>query len=117
LSLTPDLKISLTSGIHSILANSDFLTFNMTVELIDLPNPPPMASRLPSETLKLAKDLVKQPLDDNTAGSLKAFRNAADYIAAGKPAPQLRSLCFVDLFYSYDIPERQRASQTQISPR
>lgn len=58
----------------------------MTVEHIDLPNPPPMASRLPSETLELAKDLVKQPLDDSTAGSLKAFRNAADYIAAGNAA-------------------------------
>jgi hypothetical protein len=68
----------------------------MTVEFIDLPNPPPMASRLPSETLKLAKDLVKQPLDDRTAGSVKAFRNAADYIAAGNPALKLCSLHFID---------------------
>ena len=70
----------------------------MTVELIDLANPPPMASRLPPETLKLAKDLVKQPLDDDTARSIRAFRNAADYIAAGKSAPKMRPLYCANQF-------------------
>lgn len=41
----------------------------MTVELIDLPNPPPMASRLPSEALKLAKDLTKQGMEAEVAES------------------------------------------------
>lgn len=86
----------------------------MTVEHIDLPNPPPMASRLPSETLELAKDLVKQPLDDSTAGSLKAFRNAADYIAAGNAALKLRSRRYIDQCYSNDILERQCVARTQI---
>ena len=55
----------------------------MTVEHIELPNPPPMASMLPSEALILVKDLEKQPLESQTSESLSAFRNAADYIAAG----------------------------------
>jgi len=54
----------------------------MTVEMIDLPNPPPMRSNLPAEALSLSKDLVCAPLNPKTAESLKVFRETADYIAA-----------------------------------
>jgi hypothetical protein len=86
----------------------------MTVELIDLPNPPPMASKLPSETLKLAKDLAKQKLDPETAESLRAFRSAADYIAAGTRTLRSSLLHFVDQGHSNDIPEGQCVARAQV---
>jgi hypothetical protein len=60
----------------------------MTVEMIDLPNPPAMRSNLPEEALSLSKDLICAPLDPKTAESLKVFRETADYIAAGSLIPQ-----------------------------
>jgi len=57
----------------------------MSTKLHDVPNPPPEPSQLPDDVLKLAinLDAVKATvLTDNELKSLKAFRAAANYIAA-----------------------------------
>ncbi|KAI5465415.1 XFP N-terminal domain-containing protein [Mariannaea sp. PMI_226] len=53
----------------------------MPGEIIDKPNPPPLPSRLPDETLNLAADYPRISLSENDAQSLKDFQQAACYIA------------------------------------
>jgi hypothetical protein len=57
---------------------------NMAIEVIDQANPPPLPSQLPAECLILAQHLHAEPLDKETHDSVKAYRRAADYIAAGE---------------------------------
>jgi xylulose-5-phosphate/fructose-6-phosphate phosphoketolase len=56
----------------------------MAIEVIDQANPPPLASQLPEDCLLLAQKLNLTQLDKKTHENIKAFRRAADYIAAGK---------------------------------
>jgi len=55
----------------------------MPGEIIDRPNPQPLPSHLPEEVLKLAVQVEKKTLPEDVNKSLKAFRRAALYIAAG----------------------------------
>jgi len=57
----------------------------MPAEFHEIPNPPPEKSQLPDSVLKLAINLdeaKKTVLSDNELSSLKAYRRAANYIAA-----------------------------------
>lgn len=56
----------------------------MPREIIDLPNPPPLASHLPDDVLKLAVQIDKKPLPDDIQRGVRDFQRAACYIAAGK---------------------------------
>lgn len=56
----------------------------MPGEVIDRPNPAPLDSHLPDNTLDLAYTPPKKQLDKKIAQSLKDFRNAALYIAGCK---------------------------------
>lgn len=56
----------------------------MPGEVIDRPNPEPSASNVPDQVLELAVKLSKDPLPEDVATSLKEFRRAACYIAAGE---------------------------------
>ncbi|KAJ4169746.1 hypothetical protein NW754_005894 [Fusarium falciforme] len=53
----------------------------MPGEVIDRPNPAPLESRLPYETLDLAARPPKKALDKSVAQSLKDFQQAACYLA------------------------------------
>ncbi|KAH6898197.1 XFP N-terminal domain-containing protein, partial [Thelonectria olida] len=53
----------------------------MPGEVIDRPNPPPLPSQLPDETLKLAARVPRVSLEKNVAQSLKDFQQAACYLA------------------------------------
>ncbi|KAI8671755.1 hypothetical protein NCS57_00651600 [Fusarium keratoplasticum] len=53
----------------------------MPGEVIDRPNPAPLESRLPYETLDLAARPPKKVLDKSVAQSLKDFQQAACYLA------------------------------------
>jgi xylulose-5-phosphate/fructose-6-phosphate phosphoketolase len=55
----------------------------MPGEIIDRPNPEPSASNVPDQVLELAVKVSKDPLPEDAANSLKEFRRAACYIAAG----------------------------------
>ena len=57
----------------------------MPSEFHEIPNPPPEKSQLPDSLLKLAINLdeeKKTVLSDGELASLKAYRRAANYIAA-----------------------------------
>lgn len=57
----------------------------MPTEFHEIPNPPPEKSQLPDSILKLAIDLdeaKKSVLSDNELSAVKAYRRAANYIAA-----------------------------------
>jgi hypothetical protein len=56
----------------------------MAIEAIDQANPSPLPSQLPVETLVLVQDTHPEPLDLKTHENVRAFRKAADYIAAGE---------------------------------
>lgn len=56
----------------------------MPGQYIDKPNPPPLPSHLPDQTLDLIAKPPKKPLDKNVAQSLKDFQQAACYLAACK---------------------------------
>ena len=56
----------------------------MAIEVIDQANPPASPSQLPNGSLVLAQQLRVEQLDPKTHENVKAFRRAADYIAAGK---------------------------------
>ena len=56
----------------------------MAIEVIDQANPPPLPSQLPVECLILAEHVHSELLDKKTHESVKAYRRAADYIAAGE---------------------------------
>lgn len=53
----------------------------MPGEVIDTPNPAPLESWLPNETLDLAAKPPKKILDKSVAQSLKDFQQAACYLA------------------------------------
>lgn len=55
----------------------------MPGEVIDRPNPQPMPSQIPDSVLDLAVKLEKTTLPEDVNTSLRAFRRAACYIAAG----------------------------------
>lgn len=63
----------------------------MALTEADMANPPPLASRIPEESLNLATHLDTPALDQTTAKSLLDFRRAANYIAAGMVSPSLQS--------------------------
>jgi hypothetical protein len=79
----------------------------MAIEVIDQANPPPLPSQLPVECLILAKHLHAEPLDKKTLESVKAFRRAADYIAAGESCNTERK-SETDANCSHDISQGQR---------
>lgn len=54
----------------------------MPGEVIDRPNPQPLASHIDDSVLSLAVKLEKTKLDDNEYAGLQNFRRAANYIAA-----------------------------------
>ena len=57
----------------------------MPTEFHEVPNPPPEKSQLPDSLLSLAINLDNQKkyiLNDNDLAALKAYRRAANYIAA-----------------------------------
>ena len=57
----------------------------MPSDLHEIPNPPPEKSQLPDSVLKLAinlDDAKKSVLSDNELAAVKAYRRAANYIAA-----------------------------------
>lgn len=56
----------------------------MPGEEIDRPNPPPLPSHLPEQTLDLVAKPEKTKLDEDVVRSLKDFQSAACYIAAGE---------------------------------
>jgi xylulose-5-phosphate/fructose-6-phosphate phosphoketolase len=55
----------------------------MPGEVIDHPNPEALASSLPDSVNELAVRFEKTPLSKEDALSIKEFRRAACYIAAG----------------------------------
>lgn len=56
----------------------------MPGEIIDRPNPQPLASNIPEDVLSLSVKLENAKLDVSTATGLEEFRRAANYIAAGE---------------------------------
>jgi xylulose-5-phosphate/fructose-6-phosphate phosphoketolase len=56
----------------------------MPGEVIDRPNPPPLASHISSEIMGLAVQLEKIKLNDADLRGLDEFKRAANYIAAGE---------------------------------
>lgn len=56
----------------------------MPGEIIDRPNPQPLASHIPEDVLSLSVKLENAKLDVSTATGLQEFRRAANYIAAGE---------------------------------
>jgi xylulose-5-phosphate/fructose-6-phosphate phosphoketolase len=56
----------------------------MPGEIIDRPNPPALASNLPSEVDNLAIKLEKTPLKKEVLEALQQWQKAANYIAACK---------------------------------
>ena len=81
----------------------------MAIEVIDQANPPPLLSQLPVECLILARHLHPEPLDEKTHESVKAYRRAADYIAAGEYC-NAHGNRGADANCSYDFSQGQRAS-------
>jgi xylulose-5-phosphate/fructose-6-phosphate phosphoketolase len=55
----------------------------MPGEVIDRPNPEATPSHIPDDILSLSVKVEKKPLPDDVNTSLKQFRRAACYIAAG----------------------------------
>lgn len=55
----------------------------MPGEIIDRPNPQPLASLIPDDVLSLSVKLDKLKLSDADATALAEFRRASNYIAAG----------------------------------
>jgi xylulose-5-phosphate/fructose-6-phosphate phosphoketolase len=56
----------------------------MPGEVIDRPNPQPLASQIPDNVLELSVKLEKVALSDADLKGLEEFRRASNYIAAGK---------------------------------
>ena len=82
----------------------------MPGEVIDRPNPQPLASHIDDTVLSLAVSLEKAKLDASTASGLQEFRRAANYIAAGTAAPEAASDLSQWLtwtFASHDLLARQ----------
>jgi xylulose-5-phosphate/fructose-6-phosphate phosphoketolase len=65
-------------------------------EVIDRPNPQPLASRIPDSVLELSVKLEKVALSDADLKGLEEFRRASNYIAAGmfpKTGPARNPYC------------------------
>lgn len=58
----------------------------MPGEIIDRPNPQPLASHIPENVLELSVQLEKVALSDADLKGLEEFRRASNYITAGKLA-------------------------------
>jgi xylulose-5-phosphate/fructose-6-phosphate phosphoketolase len=56
----------------------------MPGEVIDRPNPKPLASNVPDSVLTLSVKLDKLHISENDIQALQDFRKASNYIAAGK---------------------------------
>jgi xylulose-5-phosphate/fructose-6-phosphate phosphoketolase len=56
----------------------------MPGEIIDRPNPQPLASHIPNDVLALAVKLNNAKLSEADLKGLEEFRRASNYIAAGK---------------------------------
>jgi xylulose-5-phosphate/fructose-6-phosphate phosphoketolase len=56
----------------------------MPGEIIDRPNPQPLASHIPEDVLSLSVKLQKMSITDADLKGLEEFRRASNYIAAGK---------------------------------
>lgn len=56
----------------------------MPGEVIDRPNPQPLASNIPEDVRSLSVKLEASKLDEATSEGLQVFRRAANYIAACK---------------------------------
>ncbi len=56
----------------------------MPGEIIDRPNPQPLASHIPDDVLNLSVKLQKMSITDADLKGLEEFRRASNYIAAGK---------------------------------
>lgn len=59
----------------------------MPAEILDRPNPQPLASHIPDEVLNLSVKLDKLDISDADLKGLEEFRRASNYIAAGKLPP------------------------------
>lgn len=68
----------------------------MPGEIIDRPNPKPLASHIPDSVLSLSVKLEKLHIGENDVQALQDFRRASNYIAAGKHIFQIIS-CAVQL--------------------
>jgi hypothetical protein len=62
----------------------------MPGEVIDRPNPQPLASQIPESVLDLSVKLEKISINDADLKALEEFRRASNYIAAGR-CPETRS--------------------------
>jgi len=84
----------------------------MPGEVIDRPNPQPVASNVPDDVLSLVVKLEKTKLDEGIYTGLQHFRRAANYIAAGtQPVLLSRPRPCTDIsIASHDLPARQRVS-------
>ena len=51
---------------------------------VDRPNPQPSPSHVPDDVLSLAVKVEKKKLPEEASSSLRGFRRAACYIAAGR---------------------------------
>jgi xylulose-5-phosphate/fructose-6-phosphate phosphoketolase len=56
----------------------------MPGEIIDRPNPQPLASHIPEAVLSLSVKLQKMSITDADLKGLEEFRRASNYIAAGR---------------------------------
>ncbi len=68
----------------------------MPGEVIDRPNPQPLASQIPDSVLELSVKLEKVALSDADLKGLEEFRRASNYIAAGmfsKTGPARNPYC------------------------
>jgi xylulose-5-phosphate/fructose-6-phosphate phosphoketolase len=54
----------------------------MPAEIIDRPNPQPLASSIPDEVLSLSVKLDKIKISDDDLSALELFRRSSSYIAA-----------------------------------
>jgi len=59
----------------------------MPGEVIDRPNPQPLASHIPDDVLELGVKLEMVKLSNADLQGLEEFRRASNYIAAGKRLP------------------------------
>lgn len=60
----------------------------MPGEVIDRPNPQPLASNIPEDVCSLSVKLEASKVDEATSEGLQVFRRAANYIAACKRSNQ-----------------------------
>ena len=76
----------------------------MPAQLLHQPNPPPDPSLLPQDLAKLSVKLDLNVLSDEELQDVRAFRRAADYIAAGELGVTVAKTILTDWPASYDLP-------------